>query len=330
VTAQPFTSVPVIDIAPFLGGDGAARRAVARAVAHACEEVGFLYIAGHGFDGDLIERAARAARGFFALPEEAKRRVDMNLFPNHRGYVGAVQGEPDDPIGYRRWESFKVGFETPADDPEFLAGVRFYGPNAWPEAPADFRPAMEAYYRAMLGLARTLFRLFAAALDLDESHFLPWTAKPASIMNVNHYRGTVTAGSPVPSGLGAHSDYECFAILWQDGSGGLELLNQAGQWIAAPPLPGTFVINIGDIMAHWTNDRFASTKHRVVHGGAADRLSIAFFGNCDYSTSVACLPTCTDAARPPKYPPTTVGEHLLASVRRSYAYVDAYKTRGAG
>lgn len=321
----PFTAVPVIDIAPFLAGDAAAKRAVARKVAEACETIGFLYIAGHGFDDGLVARAADAARRFYALPEEDKRRVDMNRFPNHRGYVGEFHGEPGSRREYARWESYKVGFETSADDPEFRAGVRFYGPNAWPAAPADFQPAMEAYYGAMLGLMRTMFRLFAAALELEEDHFLKWTAKPASIMNVNHYKGRGAAADGVPTGIGAHSDYECFAILWQDGSGGLQLQNQAGDWIDAPPVPGTFVINIGDMMAHWSNDRFASTKHRVVYGGAGDRLSIAFFGNCDYTTPVACLPTCTGPGNPPKYPPTTVGEHLLASVKRAYTYVDAYK-----
>ena len=325
MTITPFTTVPVIDIAPFLHGDTAAKRAAAREVAQACETIGFLYIDGHGFDPALVDRAQAAARAFYALPEEEKRKVDMNRFPNHRGYVGEFHGTPGSRQEYARWESFKVGFETPADDPEFRAGVRFYGPNAWPEQPAEFRPAMEAYYGAMLGLMRTMFGLFAAALDLDEDHFRRWTGKPASIMNVNHYRGRGAAADGVPTGVGAHSDYECFAILWQDGSGGLQLQNQAGDWIDALPVPGTFVINIGDMMAHWSNDRFASTKHRVVYGGEGDRLSIAFFGNCDYSTPVACLPTCTGPGNPPKHAPTTVGEHLLASVKRAYTYVDAYK-----
>ena len=143
-------------------------------------------------------------------------------------------------------------------------------------------------------------------------------------MNVNHYPGRERLGDRQASRLGEHSDYECFAILWQDGSGGLEVRNAAGEWIAAPPLAGSFLINIGDIMARWTNDRFASTVHRVVHRGEHGRLSIAFFGNCGYHTPVVCLPTCRDAANPPRYPPTTVGEHLLASVRHAYGYVDAY------
>jgi isopenicillin N synthase-like dioxygenase len=323
---KPFTSVPVIDIAPFLSGDAADKRTVADAVARACETIGFLYIDGHGFDPALIDRASAAARAFYVLPDDEKRKVEMNRFPNHRGYVGQFHGKPGSRHDFARWESFKVGFETPRDDPEFQAGVRFYGPNAWPTEPADFQPAMEAYYAAMLALSRTLFRLFACALDLDEEHFIPFTGKPASIMNVNHYLGRGNTGSDQPTGLGAHSDYECFAILWQDGSGGLQLQNQAGDWIDAPPIPGTFVINIGDMLAHWSNDRFASTQHRVVYGGEGNRLSIAHFANCDYTTPVACLPTCTGPGNPPKYAPTTVGEHLITSVKRAYSDVEAYKS----
>ena len=320
-----FVSVPVVDIGPFLHGDADARAAVALEVACACEQVGFLYIGGHGISSELEERASAAARAFYALPEAEKRQVEMDRQPNHRGWVRQMSGGDGGADGLLRWESFKVGFETPADDPDFLAGVRFYGPNAWPARPPEFRVAIGDWYAAMLDLSRAMFRLFAAALELPEDTFTRWTRRPASIMNVNYYPGALTRGEDrEPSGLVSHSDYECFAILWQDGNGGLELMNAAGEWIAAPPVPGTFVINIGDIMARWTNDRFASTRHRVVHRGERDRLSIAFFGNCDYHTKVACLPTCHGPDNPPRYPPTTVGEHLLASVRNAYSNVKAY------
>ncbi len=317
---KAFTEVPVIDIGPFRSGIVSAKREVARRVAHACEDVGFLYISGHGLDPRYLADASHAARQFYALPEAEKRKVEMDRQPNHRGYVATPVGTRREDQGGEQFESFKVGFDTAEDDPEFLAGVRFYGPNAWPEQPVEFRTAVGAYYGEMLRLSRTVFQLFAAALDLDEDYFLPWTHKPASIMNVNFYRGG--AGS---SGIREHSDFECFTILWQDDSGGLELKNQAGEWIAAPPIPDTFVINIGDIMARWTNDRFACTPHRVIHKGAGDRLSIAFFANCDYSTPVECLPVCHGPGNPPKYPATTVGEHLLASVRQAYGHVAAYK-----
>ncbi len=319
----PFTQVPIVDIAPFREGDVEAKRKVAQDVARACEEVGFLYIAGHGIAAELIAEAAAAARGFYNLPEDEKRKVEMDRQPNHRGYVLTKHGQRDASGEGERYESFKVGFATSADDPEFLAGVRFYGPNAWPEEPAEFRPAVDRYYNEMLGLSRTIFQLFASALELEENYFLPWTHKPASIMNVNHYRGG--SSDDAPSGIREHSDYECFAILWQDSNGGLEVKNQAGDWVPAPPIDGTFVINIGDIMARWTNDRFACTPHRVIYQGDNNRLSIAYFANCDYSTPVECLPVCHGPGNPAKYPPTTVGEHLLAQVRQSYAHVEAYK-----
>ena len=319
-----FTQVPVIDIAPFAEGDAPARRRVADEVVRACEDVGFLYVSGHGVAPDILDNATRAARAFYALPDAEKRKVDMDRLPNHRGYVSTLAGTREGGGEGEQYESYKVGFDTGADDPEFLAGVRFYGPNAWPARPPEFEPALGRYYDEMLGLSRVIFRLFAVALDLEEDHFAAWTRKPASIMNVNHYRGG-GADTGTPSGIREHSDYECFTILWQDANGGLELKNQAGDWIQAPPIDGTFVINIGDIMARWTNDRFACTPHRVIYRGRNDRLSIAFFANCAYSTPVECLPNCHGPDNPPKYPPTTVGEHLLEQVRQAYSHVEAYK-----
>lgn len=319
----PFTQVPIIDIEPFRNGDAAARHKVAQDVARACEDVGFLYISGHGIGSELIDRASAAARRFYNLPDDEKCKVEMDRLPNHRGYVVTNPGTRDTAGDAERYESYKIGFDTGADDPEFLSGIRFYGPNAWPEEPVEFRPALEHYYAEMLNLSRTIFQLFATALKLDENHFVPWTHKPASIMNVNHYRGGSNGTSP--SGIREHSDYECFTILWQDDNGGLEVKNQAGAWVPAPPIDGTFVINIGDIIARWTNDRFACTPHRVIYRGDSNRLSIAFFANCDYSTPIECLPGCHGPDNPPKYPATTVGEHLLDQVRQAYAHVEAYK-----
>jgi len=326
-SAAAFTGIPVIDIAPFRdGGPQArgqvARGQVARAVAEACERVGFLYIAGHGVPETTIAAAADAARRFFELPAEEKRRVHLGRSPNHRGWMAPREMTNDPAAGADLREAYKVGLELPADDPDVRAASRFYGPNVWPQAPGDFRPAIEAYYAAMLDLARTLFRVFAASLDLPEEHFLPLTAKPLSILNLNYY--PVDPAAPkTASGTGAHTDPECFAVLWQDAVGGLQIQNQAGAWIAAPPIPGTFVINIGDVLARWTNDRFRSTRHRVVNPSGRARQSMAFFGNCGYHTRIACLDTCLAPGAMPKYPPIVLGEHFEAMVRKVFHYARA-------
>ncbi len=317
----PFETIPVIDIAPYLDGDGAARAAVAGKVARAAEEVGFLYVAGHGVAPAVIESAFAQSRRFFTQPPAAKMAVDIARTPNHRGYqslYGAV-AEP----GARRElnEAFKVGPEGASDDPDFLAGDIIYGPNVWPDLGPAFRAGIYGYYEAMTALARRMFGLFALALDLPEDWFADKLERPASIMNVLHYPGSDPDNPDVTSGIGAHSDYESFAILKQDEVAGLEVRNQAGVWVPAPPIPGTFVINIGDMLARWSNDRFACTMHRVVNTTGRERYSIAFFANCNTHTEVRCLPSCHGPDNPPKYPPTTVGAHWLASVRAVYRYL---------
>ena len=311
--------IPLIDLAPFLAGDAAARRVVARTVAEACERIGFLYVANHGVPESTIATAADAARRFFELPPEQKGEVHLGKSPNHRGWMGPREMTNDPMAGADLREAYKVGFELPADDPDVRTAARFHGPNVWPRAPDDFRPAVTAYYASMLGLARTLFRVFAASLDLPEEHFLPLTGKPLSILNLNYYP-IDPRDRALPSGTGAHTDPECFAILWQDGVGGLEIQNPQGNWIAAPPIPGTFVINIGDVMARWTNDRFRSTRHRVNNRSGGVRQSMAFFGNCGYHTRIACLDTCLAPGTVPKYPPIVLGDHFAALIQRVFHY----------
>ncbi|MGH6953828.1 MAG: isopenicillin N synthase family dioxygenase [Alphaproteobacteria bacterium] len=333
VARAPFTAVPMIEIGPYLAGGPAERRAVARQVAAAAEHVGFFYVRGHGVPEAVIERAFAASRRFFALPLEEKRAVDIAITPNHRGYMGAYGATPDPATGGPDLnEVFKVGLETGRDDPAFRGGNILYGPNAWPSGLPGFREAMYGYYEAILALAARMFGLFALALDLPEDHFAGRLGKPASVMNVLHYPPADPANPAKTSGVGAHSDYECFAILAQDSVGGLEIRNQAGAWVPAPPVAGSFVVNIGDMMARWTNDRFASTMHRVITRSGRDRYSIAFFGNCDFDTPVSCLESCQGPGNPPRYPPTTVGEHLMASIRRVFHYLEdkERRARGAG
>jgi isopenicillin N synthase-like dioxygenase len=305
----PFEAVPIIDIAPYLDGDEAARVAVARQVARAAEEVGFLYVAGHGVAPGIIEGAFAQSRHFFAQPLAAKMAIDMGGTPNHRGYQGLYAAATEVGAQSELHEAFKVGPEGAPDDPDFLVGNIVYGPNAWPDIGPAFRHGVYGYYEAMTALARRMFGLFALALDLPEDWFEDKLERPASIMNVLHYPASDPDNPDVTSGIGAHSDYECFAILKQDDVGGLELCNQAGVWIPAPPIPGAFVINIGDMLARWSNDRFACTMHRVVNTTGRERYSIAFFANCNAHVEVRCLPSCHGPDNPPKYPPTTIGAH---------------------
>jgi isopenicillin N synthase-like dioxygenase len=300
-----FDRVPVIDLGPFL--DGSDKEGVARRTAEVCERIGFLYVVNHGVPEGRIAAARQATLRFFDLPEERKREVHISGRRNHRGWrgFGEVNLDPNGPKDIK--ESFKVGAELPADDPDYLAGQRMYGPNAWPSGLPGFREAVYGYFEAVDRLRADLFRLFALALGLPEGHFAPYTTKPIAQLNLVHYPA-VSADAPRPSGVGAHTDYECFTILWQDENGGLEARNAEGRWVPVPPLPGSFVVNIGDMMALWSNDRFASTLHRASNTSGRRRLSFPMFCGTNHDAVIACLPSCTGPDNPPRHAPVVAGE----------------------
>lgn len=311
MATSSFDAVPVVDLGAFL--DGSDKAAVARRTADICERIGFLYVSNHGVPEATIAAARAAALGFFDLPEERKREVHMARQRNHRGWrgFGEVNLDPNGPKDIK--ESYKVGPELPADDPDYLAGQRMYGPNAWPPGLPGFREAVWAYFEAVDRLRADLFRLFAMALDLPEAHFAPFVTRPIAQLNLVHYPA-LPADAPRASGVGAHTDYECFTILWQDENGGLEARDAAGRWVAVPPIPGTFVVNIGDMMALWSNDRFASTLHRASNTSGRRRLSFPMFCGTNHDAVIACLPSCTGPGNPPRHAPVVAGVWQAAKI----------------
>lgn len=296
-----FDAIPIVDLE---------RSDVADAIGAACRDVGFFYATGHGVDARLQSEALAAAHRFFALPGPAKEAVRGH----HRGYIPA-RGEATDPLAPPDLkEAFDVGLvlDAPADTPGF---ARMTSPNRWPELPG-FREPVEAYFDAMLGLARRLAAMFAVALELPEDHFDAQLTRPIAQLRLLRYPVPMP-GDPAP-GIGTHCDYECFTILAQDGVGGLEVQNTAGAWVAAPPLDGTFVVNIGEMLQRWTNDVFRATPHRVRAASGAPRYSLPFFFATNYDTEIACLPSCTTAANPPRYPPVAAGRYLEERLRAIY------------
>ncbi|HEX3984115.1 MAG TPA: 2OG-Fe(II) oxygenase family protein, partial [Acidisoma sp.] len=179
---------------------------------------------------------------------------------------------------------------------------------------------VEAYYRAMHELGRRLFGAFALALDLPEEYFAPLTNKPTAIMRLLSYPSQDGPIDPQQIGIGAHSDYECFTILCQETVPALQVRNQQGAWIDAPPIRGTFVINIGDQMARWTNDLFASTVHRAMNTSGRSRFSIPCFIGSNYDTLIEALPGTVAADRPAKYPPVLAGDYVQGRLDATYAY----------
>jgi isopenicillin N synthase-like dioxygenase len=322
----PFESIPTLDIGPLFGDDAAARLATARAIGHACETVGFFYIRNHGVPDDLIANAYDLSRRFHESPAALKQSVHFRHSPGTRGWIPVSWEDDDgDPELYRLVEplpegdyltnprlhaAFDSALEIPEDDPDFRAGNLMLVPNQWPDWIPGFREGVSAYYNAVTATGRRLFEAFALALDLPEDFFLKLANKAPSQLRLLHYPPNDLPMDNKNLGIGAHSDFECFTILNQQAPG-LQVMNAADEWVAAPPIPGTFIVNIGDLLEGWTNGRFKATQHRVVNTGA-ERYSMPLFFCVDYHTPIEPLPQFVSDEHPPRYNRIIAGDHLAS------------------
>jgi isopenicillin N synthase-like dioxygenase len=302
-TARSRERVPLIDFAPFLAGDADGMRRVAREIEAACTRTGFLYLANHGVPEAKIAATFAAARWFFGLPDTVRMDPRLLVTPSEtRGHM---------PVGARHYPGtgapdLMAAFKVHA---VVVAGARGQQRNKWPDGHPAFRATLLDYFAAMTQLSRQLLRGFALALDLEADHFLQFFRKPQTQLSLLHYPPQPPVAPADAYGIRPHADATAFTILCQDAIGGLEVASPSG-WIAVPPIAGTYVVNIGDMMARWTNDRFASTQHRVFNRTGRERYSLPFFGIPDFDAVVACLPTCRGPGRPEKYPPIHVGEFI--------------------
>ncbi|KAJ7109085.1 hypothetical protein C8R43DRAFT_1043317 [Mycena crocata] len=315
-TESSFEQIPVIDFSDAASKDHAKRRALADRIRDACINVGFFYVKNHPIPEETIAAAISAAGEFFALPTSVKLVLDIHKSASFKGYT-ALLGENTNPEGRGDLhEGFDIGWEE-GDSP-------MSGENVWP-SDADmptFRDRVLAYYQVAVQFGQMLFPLFALALDLPENFFDDKTTKPAAIMRLLHYPPQKPAvdddGRII--GIGAHTDYECFTILWQDSAGGLQVQNADGKWIDAVPIQGTFVINLGDQFARWTNDVFKSTVHRVTNRSGVERYSIPLFFGTDYDVRLEPLPSCVSPDLPAKYEVVTAGEYVKQRLEETYAH----------
>jgi len=311
--------LPIIDIAPLYGTDQQAWQSVAAQIDQACREWGFFYIKGHPISAERIEQVVGSAQQFFALPQAEKLKIDITQTRHHRGY-GAIATEQLDPnLPSDLKETFDMGFHLPADHPDVLAAKPLRGPNRHPDMPG-WQALMEQHYLDMQALGQTLLQAITVALGIERDFFDQRFVEPVSVLRFIHYPPRHTATSEQQQGAGAHTDYGCITLLHQDAAGGLQVRNVEGEWIDAPPIDGTFVVNIGDMMARWSNDRYLSTPHRVISPLGVDRYSMPLFVEPNPDTRIECLPGCQSATRPARYPATTCAEFLLSRFADTYAY----------
>ncbi len=291
-----FSEIPVIDISPLVDGNAAQLERTVAALDRACSDVGFIYIRNHGVSRDLVTRLAQQARLFFNRSMDEKMRIVLDqrmrgyLPLNYRSYEGEARA------GTSHQEGFWIGHERPLS-----AALPLEGPNQWPEAVPDLKPTMLAYFSAVEELSQVLQRGFALALGLAPDFFQRLFRVPNSRLKLNHYPPQDAPEADNDIGVVPHSDSGGFTILWQDDNGGLEVQSKSGEWVGAPPIDDTFVINLGNIMQIWTNGRFSSTPHRVINRAGRDRYSIPLFVNPDSSARIAPLIGPTSNFSPFRY-----------------------------
>lgn len=316
----PFEAIPLIDFSAMLGDDPAARAAVGEAVRKACTEVGFFYATGHGVPQEVIDRTFSAAHGFFDLPLAVKNAVSVEKSDAMRGYTPLL-GENTDPANKGDLhEGFDLALDLDASDPDVQAGVFGYAPNQWPEGLPGFREALLDYHAEARAFGERIFRAFALALELPEDFFAPRITKPMAHMRVLHYPSQDGAIDERQIGIGAHSDYECFTMLYTDDVPALQVLNSEGRWIMAPPVPGAYIVNVGDLMARWTNDYFRSTMHRAINSSGRRRYSIPFFFGVNSREMIEVLPSCQSPQNPPRYAPIEAGAYIRSRFDDTYAH----------
>ena len=308
--------IPVIDFEPFISGDAVGQQAVSRQIFQACHEIGFMYLKNPGIPPSLIEQVFEQTKQFFNLPLEIKNQVAWaNAFSN-RGYVGVERERLDQDKPGDLKEAFNVGQQINSENSGQQSSLIL---NKWPVEQDTFRETVLEFYQTCAEAAEKVCYAFALALELPESFFAARHNQQNYTLRLLHYPPIEQTPKPEQVRAGEHSDYGSFTILFQDDGGGLEVCTSSGEWIAAPCIPGTVVINTGDLMQRWTNHVFCSTKHRVrIHTDniKRSRYSLAFFCHPNNDTEIACL-NCQDSDHPP-YQPISAGDYLLSRLQATY------------
>ena len=318
------SKLSVIDARPFLD-HGTHATAISNELRKVGAETGFFYLQ-HNIPPAVINLAVGKLKEFFALPLEEKMKIHVSKQAGFRGYSSfyeqgtygvdltdarvdsespSSQTSPDNTMDHK--EVYHMGTELSPTHRHYHADL--FAENVFPRNVIGFEPALRLYYSAVLEVSNKVFSLLAMSFGLHPDYFRPLTHEGMDSMNCIHYPPFADPQSkPTQMGIGAHTDFECFTLLWQQPDGPQSLdIYMDGEWCPVPPIEGTFVVNIGDMLARWTNNHLRSTVHRSRVHPTQDRYSIAFFRACNYDTPLSCLVPNES----PKYPTVSAGEHLL-------------------
>lgn len=318
---QPDDEFPVLDLGAYLEGQDGAAEELALQLRVALERVGFYLIRNHGISQTLIDAVFQSASQFFALPDEEKKSLLIDR--NNIGYLplrgntirhSTLSGRENRPD---LAEGFFVKRDLMPDHPDVVAGVKFRGVNRWPGRLPGFRLAVLAYMTQLENLALALLPLYALALDLPRDFFAPGFTDPFLSLRLSHYPQSDPAVID-EYGVAPHTDTGFMTLLAQNKVPGLEIQTRQGTWIPAPAIPGSFVVNSGDMLRRWSNDRVLSTPHRVLNISGQERYSIPLFFDADLTYPMTCLPSCQSTANPPKYDPITMLDYMTWQQKRNF------------
>ena len=307
--------IPIIDVSPLDGGNEVACRHVADELCEAARTVGFFYVRNHGVSRVQLDEVFSAARNFFAAPEEKKRSVAISPF--HRGWleIGATKMAGSAASDVK--ESFVWGLDIPPDDPDFLAGGRLLAPNQWPLFLPEMRAQLMAYFQSTQLCGQRLLRAFATGLGVRSDYFLTHVDKPVSRGALIYYPPRSSEPDVAEFGAAPHSDFGTLTLLAQDEVGGLQVKDKSDVWIDADPIEGTFVVNVGDLLARWSNGRFESTPHRVVNPLGQERYSVAMFVDPNWDSVVEPVTLAGECA---KHKPVGCVDYIMDRYDEAFAY----------
>lgn len=312
--------LPLVDISALHSSDEEAHRLLAKTIYQACSKNGFMYVSGHGISEELISRVFQASKSFFDLSESEKSRYDMRNSICNRGYDGIgnqrlqADAQPD------LKESFFLGRDLSLEHPMVVQKKMNHGPNQWPHKPDNFQLLMQQYMDELSTLGAKLMSALALSLDLPQNYFVEAFQEPMINLRLLHYPAQAPSAPEDELGCGAHTDFGAITLLMQDDTGGLEIWDDSrNMWLSAEPKKDCFIINLGDMIARWTNDIYKSTQHRVINRKGRDRYSIAFFYNGHHDHLVECLPTCIQPEGAAKYPAISIGDHIREMYAATYS-----------
>lgn len=317
-------SLPTIDVSAFATGAGPSteRDEVAGVLDATCREIGFFLITGHGVEPGVKAAMLAAAREFFALPLKQKQALAIERSPCHRGYVGiATETLDSSGLAGDLKETLDTGGEHGPDHPEVRAGTPLFGPNQLPDLPG-FRHTWSAYRAQAIEAAQRVQRAMARALGLPDEHIvtLPGGETMYHLRLIHYPPGERLTPAEGQLGCGAHTDYGTVTVLADDGIGGLQVMRRDGTWIDVAVPDDALVVNLGDLMAVWTNDRWISNPHRVINPPDTDRYSMPLFVTPPFHAEISCLPSCLAPGETPRYEPQRAGPYLLSRFDATHSY----------